>query len=74
MGMRKLRSLWDRDQNLNSGLLVFVCLFVRLFYDLVLTERERERVHKWEWGPEEEAGSLLSREHNAGLDPRTLGS
>ena len=36
----------------------------------------RETEHKWEGGAEGEgeADSLLSREFNAGLDPRTLGS
>ena len=34
----------------------------------------REREHKQGRRAEEEADSLLSRELNAGLDPRTLGS
>ena len=39
-----------------------------------LFERDQgsDREQKWEW--EGEAGSPLSREPNAGFDPRTLGS
>jgi len=33
---------------------------------------ERQREH--EWGGGGEAGSLLSKEHDMGLDPRTPGS
>ena len=44
---------------------------LHFFKDLFiyLTERERSQV-----GREAEAGSLLSREPDVGLDPRTLGS
>ena len=38
-------------------------------------ERVKEREHKQgEWQKEGEAGSPLSKEPDAGLDPRTLGS
>jgi len=37
-------------------------------------ERERERDHKQRGGVEGEEDSLLSREPNVALDPRTLGS
>jgi len=37
-------------------------------------ERQREREHKQGGMEEGEAGFLLSREPDAGLDPRTLGS
>ena len=48
-------------------------LFFKDFIDLFVTERER--AHKQgEWQAEGEAGSLLSREPDEGLDLRTLGS
>ena len=42
-----------------------------------MREKEEEREHKqgeWHAEGEREAGSPLSREPDAGLDPRTLGS
>jgi len=41
---------------------------------LLLFVRENEREHKQGGGAEGKAGFPLSRESNAGLDPRTLGS
>ena len=52
------------------------CIFFKILF-IYLTERERERDHKYaerQAEREEEAGSLLSREPHAGLHPRTLGS
>ena len=45
--------------------------FVGFFEDF---ERERERERTSRTGTETEAGSMLSREPNMGLNPRTLGS
>ena len=52
-------------------------LFIYLFIYLTEREGEREREHKQgkqQAEGEREAGSLLSREPDMGLDPRTLGS
>ena len=49
-------------------------LFFSLFYFIYLFEREHEIDHKPGGGIEGEAGSLLNREPEAGLDPRTMGS
>ena len=51
-----------------------LCIFLKRFYLFV---RERESTHKQaerQVEREEEAGSLPSKEPDAGLDPRTLGS
>jgi len=52
--------------------------FLRFFIYLFETEREivRERAQQGEWQAEGEgkAGFLLSREPDAGLNPRMLGS
>ena len=48
-----------------------ICDFV--FKDFIYLF-ERERAHKRGSGAEGEADSPLSREPDAGLDPRTLGS
>ena len=51
--------------------LTLVTLFLKDF--IYLFDRQRSQVGR-EAEREEEAGSPLSREPNAGLDPRTLGS
>ena len=51
--------------------------FYFLKYFIYLFDRTRESEHKqreWHAEGEGEAGSLLSREPNVGLNPRTLGS
>ena len=55
--------------------LVFVCLFVCFFKDLFnyLTDRNHKEAER-QAEREKEAGSLLSREPDSGLDPRTLRS
>ena len=51
-----------------SSLSLFLFLFLRFYLFMKDTERKAETQ------AEGEAGSPLSREPNAGLDPRTLGS
>ena len=49
-------------------------LFLKILF-IYLTQRNRENTHARGVAKREgEAGSLLSREPNKGLDPRTLGS
>ena len=52
----------------------FWFFFKILFIYLRKSEQERERARVHKPGGEGEAGSLLSRELNVGLNPRTLGS
>ena len=47
--------------------------FLKILF-IYLTERERSQVGREAGRERGEAGSLLSREPDAGLDPRTLGS
>lgn len=45
-----------------------------LFFFKILFICQRERAQQWERQAEGEAGSLLSKEPDVGLDPRTAGS
>lgn len=45
-----------------------------LKYFIFFFDKERGRGRKYEPGAEAEADSLQSREHDSGLDDRTLGS
>ena len=49
--------------------------FINIFFKdfICLSEKEREYM-QGEWEAEGETNSLLSKEPNMGLDPRTLGS
>ena len=51
----------------------FIHLFIFKILFIYLTERDHKQAER-QAEREEEAGSLLSREPDAGLDPRTLGS
>ena len=53
----------------------FYLFFKRFYLFIYMTERERAHTQAGrEANGQGEAGSLLSREPDAGLDPRTLGS
>ena len=56
-----------------NGLLKLVCQDLTIFKDFIFLEREEHEQGKGEGG-EWQAGSLLSREPDTGLNPGTLGS
>ena len=52
----------------------FLKIFIIYLFDRERSQVGREAGRERERERQEEAGSLLSREPNVGLDPRTLGS
>ena len=70
--MKQVKSVPTEKRYLRNFTSCTNFVFKILFIYLREKETEREREHKQ--GGEGEAGSLLNREPNAGLDSRTLGS